>query len=236
MNIGIVDAIIILVILLGGIIGFKEGALKKLTRIVGLVIILVISFILKNKLSVYFYENLPFLELWGAFKGIQVLNIVFYEMLSFLIIASVLTIVYKVLLGITGIIENVLKATVILSIPSKLIGFIIGLIEYYIWVYIGLFIMTLPIINLRQIYTSKIATYMLENTPYVADYTKKTLDIYNDIYTIIDNRNDKTNAKINEEAMDVMLRYEIITVQSAEKLIDKNKVYIEDKSFLEKYK
>ena len=141
MNLELIDIIIILVIILGGIIGFKQGAIKKLTSAVGLILVLVISFILKNKLSVYFYENLPFIKLWGVFKGIEVLNVIFYEMVAFLVIASVLTLVYRILLGITGLIEKVLKATIILSIPSKIIGFFIGLVEYYVWVYIILFIL-----------------------------------------------------------------------------------------------
>ena len=68
MNIGIIDAIIILFVLLGGVIGFKEGVIKKLTSVIGLVLVVVLSFMLKNKLSIYFYENLPFFDLWGIFK------------------------------------------------------------------------------------------------------------------------------------------------------------------------
>lgn len=235
MNINLVDAIILLIILLGGVIGFKEGVIKKLTSVVGLVIVIVLSFILKNKLSVIFYENLPFFNLWGAFKGIQVLNILFYEMLAFVIIASVLTIVYRLILGFTGIIEKVLKATVILSIPSKILGFIVGLIENYIWVYLILFILTLPVINLKEVYESKTAVFIMEKTPILSKYTNKTLDIYNDIYAIIDSEGTKTNEQVNEEAMDLMLKYEIITKDSARKLIDKNKVIVNDDSFLNKY-
>ena len=33
------------------------------------------------------------------------------------------------------LIEKVLKATVILSIPSKILGFVVGIIEGYIWSY-----------------------------------------------------------------------------------------------------
>lgn len=236
MNLELIDIIIILVIILGGIIGFKQGAIKKLTSAVGLILVLVISFILKNKLSVYFYENLPFIKLWGVFKGIDVLNVIFYEMVAFLVIASVLTLVYRILLGITGLIEKVLKATIILSIPSKIIGFFIGLVEYYVWVYIILFILTLPIINLREVYTSKIASTILKETPIVSEYTNKTLNIYNDIYKIVEEREDKTNTEINEEAMDTMLKYKIITVESAEKLIKQNKVIVDNNDFLEKYK
>ena len=235
MNITIVEAIILLIILLGGVIGFKEGVIKELTSIIGLVIVVIVSFSLKNYLSVLFYENLPFFNFWGIFKGIQVLNIVFYEMLAFIIIASLLTVVYRILLSITGLIEKILKATIILSIPSKILGFIVGLIEYYIWVYIVLFILTLPVINLKSIYESKTATFIMEKTPFLSKYTEKTLKIYNDLYEIIDNRENKTNEKVNEEAMNLMLKHEIITKKSAKKLIDSNKVLVEDEHFLDNY-
>lgn len=235
MNLNIVDAIIILIILLGGIVGFKEGVIKKATSIIGLVLVVILSFVLKNYLSVFFYENLPFFDLWGVFKGIQVLNIVFYEMVAFLIIASVLTIVYRVILGITGIIEKLLKATVILSIPSKILGFIVGLLESYIWVYLFLFVLTLPVFNIKDIYESKTAMFIITETPILSKYTGKTLDIYNDLYSIIDNRENKSNEQVNEEAMKLMLEYEIITPESAQKLIDKNKVDINDDSFINTY-
>ena len=235
MNLNIVDVIIILIIGLGALVGFKEGAIKRTTSIVGLVLVVILSFILKNYLSVFFYENLPFFDLWGVFKGIQVLNIVFYEMVAFLIIASILTIVYRVILGITGIIERILKATIILSIPSKILGFFIGIFEYYIWVYLFLFILTLPVFNIKEIYESKTAMFIITETPVLSKYTGKTLDIYNDLYNINDNRKNKTDEQLNEEAMKLMLEYDIVTAESAHKLVDRNKVIVNDDTFIEIY-
>ena len=235
MNLNIVDIIIILIILLGGVVGFKEGAIKKLATIIGLIAVVILSFMLKNNLSVLFYENLPFFNLWGLFKGIQVLNILFYELLAFTIIASLLTIVYRVLLGITGMLEKILKATIILSFPSKILGFFVGIIEYYIWVYLFLFILTLPVFNIKDIYESRTATFIMEKTPILSEYTSKTLDIYDELYNIIDNRETKTNEQINEETMELMLKHEIITTDSARKLVKRNKVLVNDDSFIDKY-
>lgn len=235
MNINIVDAIIILIILLGGIVGFKEGAIKKATSIIGLILVVILSFTLKNHLSVFFYENLPFFDFWGVFKGVQVLNIVFYEMLAFVLIASVLTVVYRLVLTLTGIIEKLLKATIILSIPSKILGFFVGLFEYYIWVYLFLFVLTLPVFNIKDIYESKVATNIMTKTPILSKYTDKTLDIYNDLYAIIDNRQNKNSEQLNEEAMQLMLEHDIITPKSAHKLVDKNKVNVNDDSFIDLY-
>ena len=185
MNISLIDAIIILFIILGGLIGFKEGVIKKVSSVVGLILVLVIAFSLKNKLSIYFYENLPFFDLWGVFKGIQILNVILYEVIAFLIIASILMLVYRVLLGVTGLIEKILNATIILGIPSKILGFIVGLIESYIWVYIFLFVLTLPIINIKEVYSSKTANFIMEKTPYLSKYTNKTVEIYNNIYKAV---------------------------------------------------
>ena len=46
MDLNIVDVIIILIILLGGLVGFKEGAIKKLTSIVGLIVVIILSLVL----------------------------------------------------------------------------------------------------------------------------------------------------------------------------------------------
>ncbi len=236
MHLSIVDAIILLFILLGGVVGFKEGVIKKLTTVIGLIVVIVLSFVLKNKLSVFFYENLPFFDFWGVFKGVQVLNILFYEILAFVLIASVLMMVYRVILMITGLLEKVLKATVILSIPSKILGFFVGLLDAYIWVYIILFILTLPIFNIRDIHESQVANYMLTKTPILAKYTDETVKIYDEVYNVIDNRKDKTNIELNEESLDVMLKYKFVTVESAEKLIKSNKISVSDDYSLEKIK
>lgn len=235
-NLSIIDAIILLIILLGGVIGFKEGVIKRLTSAIGLVLVVILSFMLKNFVSVLFYENLPFFNLWGIFKGIQVVNIIFYEVLAFIIVSSVLMLIYRVLLMVTGIVEKILKATIILSIPSKILGFFVGLIENYIWVYIILFILTLPVFNINDIYESKVAMFILKETPVLSKYTGKSVEIYQEIYDVIDNKGNKSTEKVNEEALEVMLNYEIITVKSVDKLIEKNKIEIKDKSFIDKYR
>ena len=57
MVIGIVDVFIILFLALGGIVGFKSGAIKELTRFIGFFLVIIISFYLKDKLMVLMYEN-----------------------------------------------------------------------------------------------------------------------------------------------------------------------------------
>ena len=230
-----VDIIITLIIILGGVIGFRDGVLKRLASVIGMILVIILSFKLKNYLSVIFYENLPFLNV-GVFRDVQVLNIIFYELLSLLIIAAVLGIVYYFILTITGIVEKILKATVILSIPSKILGFVVGLIENYLWVCIFLFILTLPIVRIKDVENSKIANYMLQNTPIISKYTGKIADLYNDVYDVMANEETNNPARKNEMTLDLMLKYKFITVNSVDKLIERNKIYVMDTEFIDKYR
>ena len=220
----VIDVIIILFILLGGVAGFKAGVLKKIVSFVGLFIVVYLSFRLKNYLSPFIYENLPFFNFWGIFKGIQVLNIIFYEFLSFIIIASLLSLIYNVLLKVTGILENVLKATVILSIPSKLLGIIVGMIEEYIWVFIALVVFTLPVFHFNMISESKLANFILNNTPFLSGYATKSVEVYNDIYEVIDNRQGKTNYEVNKEALIILLDNKVAVLQIPQSLLEELKI------------
>ena len=100
--------------------------------------------------------------------------------------------------------------------------------------YIILFILTLPVFNIRDINNSKTAQYILSETPIISKYTNGTVAIYNDLYDIIDNRNGKSNIQVNEEALDLMLKYDIVTHDSAEKLIKRNKIDVSDE-YAEKF-
>ena len=75
MNINLIDAIIVLLILLGGVIGFKDGVIKRTTSFLGTFLVVVVAFVLKNHLSVVMYENLPFFKFGGLIKGLDIINI-----------------------------------------------------------------------------------------------------------------------------------------------------------------
>lgn len=232
----IIDAIIILILLMGAVIGFKQGAIKKTVSFVGTFAIIIIAFIFKNDLSVLFYENLPFFDFWGAFKGIQVLNIILYEIIAFLVVFSLLFIVLRMLIVITGFAELLLKATIFLAIPSKILGIFVGLIEYYVYVFIALFVISLPVFNLVDLNESKFAGTILNNTPLLSGLADDTVEVYTEVYNIIDNRGNKSTEELNEEVLTFMLDKKAISYESAKSLIDQNKVFVKDKEFIEVYK
>lgn len=229
----VVDVIIIALLILGGVAGFKAGVIKKLTDFIGMFVVIILAFYLKNYISVIMYENLPFFNFFGLINGIDALNILLYEVIAFLVIFIALLFVLKVVLMLTGLVEKILKATVILSIPSKLLGIVVGVIEMYVYLFLILVIVSLPIFDSSFLKDSKMNNFILNNTPVLSGVSEEIIDIYGDVYNIIDNRKNKTNEQLNEEILKVLIDKKVVTKESAKKLVDKNKIQINDKSIVE---
>lgn len=229
----VVDIIIVVLLVLGALAGFKIGVIKKATDFVGTFLIIILAFYLKNYLSVFMYENLPFFSFGGLIKGIDVVNILLYEVIAFVIVFVVLLFVLKVILMITGLVEKILKATVILSIPSKLLGIIVGAIEMYVYIFIVLVAATLPIFNIPEIRNSKVANFILDNTPILSGTSDGMIDIYSEVYDVLEDKENKTNEQLNEEILKLFIEKDVITKETAKELVEKNKVHINDKSIVE---
>lgn len=229
----VADIIIVIALVLGAVGGFKAGVIKKTADFVGIFLVIILSFYLKNYLSVIMYENLPFINFGGFIKGIEAINILFYEVLAFIIVFSLLMLILKIVLMLTGLIEKILKATVILSIPSKILGIVVGAIEMYVYVFLVLVVITLPIINVPYVRDSKVSSFILNNTPILSGVSEEMVDTYNDIYIVVKDKDSKSNEELNDEVIKLLLDKKVITKESLNKLVDRNKIHLNDKSILD---
>ncbi len=225
----ILDALIILLILFCAFLGFKRGFTKELVSFLGFFIIVIAAFLLKNPISQFLYENMPFFSFGGLFKGVTALNIIVYEVIAFFIVVFIATIVFKVLLFATSIFEKLLKITIILGIPSKILGMILGVVEGFVWSFIFLYILSLPVFNIKETADSKLMGPILKNTPILSTFTKdfkEALDEFSDLkeqYEV-----EKDTEEFNYNTLDVLLKYKIITVDSVQKLEQKDKLKIKN--------
>lgn len=238
MNLSFIDGIIILFILSGALLGFKRGVTKQLISCLGLIAVVILSFWLKNPISVFLYEHLPFFKFGGIFKGVTVLNILLYEVIAFFIVFSILMILLKVLMFVSSIFETILKATIILSIPSKLLGAVVGLIEYFILTFIVLYILMLPVFHVPILEHSKLSASILKSTPILSRMVDKSLKVVEEFTDLKKKYETTTNAsEFNLETLDLFLKYDIVSVSSVEKLVEKKKLEINNiDQILNKYK
>lgn len=225
----VVDIVILLLIGLGAVIGFKHGAVRRLTTFIGTLVIAIIAFKFKNNLSVLMYENLPFFRFGGLIKGVEVLNILLYEILAFIIIFLALMLILRILIVISGLVEKILKMTIFLSIPSKILGIFVGALEWYVYLFLILVVISIPMFNLKPyIDDSKLATFMLEDTPILSPLAQTTTDTYTEVYNILKNSKKEDNIEVNDKIVKILVKNKIVTKDSIEKLVNRGKIFLSD--------
>ena len=221
------------IIILGAIVGFKRGFTRSLLSAVGLVLIVILSFLFKNQISVLFYENLPFFKFGGVLKGVTVLNMFLYELIAFFVVALILSIILRILLVVSTLLEKVLEATILLGIPSKILGAIVGALEAYVITFLILYMVSLPLFNNSLIKDSKFKDAILYNTPILTGLLGNSMYAVDEFALLRDKYESEENAnQFNYEALDLMLKYKIVTVHSVDILIRKDKLKIENIDYL----
>ena len=230
----IVDIIIILFILLCGVVGFKRGLFKQLVLCVGLILTFYLAYKFKDPLGEFFLLRLPIFDFPNLFKGVITLNIIVYQTLAFVLILAVLLLIFDFILSITGLFEKLLKITIILGIPSKILGFIGGLLEGYVVVFVILFFLTQPAFSFQFFQDSNLSQKILTSSPVLTDITKDTVEVVKEIYALKDEKDTKL---LNQKSLDIMLEHGMVTYDTAKKLYDEGKINYEGiYEILDKYK
>lgn len=236
----IIDIAIVFLILVMGVIGLKRGFFKQLVMSVGILLIVVIAFLLKDPLASFLSLYLPFFPLSNVESVSSIFNILFYQFISFILIFGILMIVFNIILWVTNLFEKLLKMTVILAIPSKILGFLLGLVEGYILVFALSFLLTQPALNIDVVQESKLLPMIQSKTPGLSGMMNKTYDSIADIYDlkeIYDEDNEKSYDEFSYKALDIMLENKVVKVDYIEKLDQADKLHIKNaKELIERYK
>ena len=233
----IIDIIIILILLMGGVIGFKNGVIRQTVSFVGFFIVVILSYFLKDFVSVILYKLVPFFSFSGSLAGVTTLNILIYEVIAFLLVYVILMAIYHFIVRVTRIVETILKFTVILGIPSKLLGMVVGFIETYIMVFIGLYCLSLPIFQIPMMNESGVRNTMLNHTPGLSSAVSKSLNVVNEFADLKEKYKDTTNKnELNKETLDLFLKYNVVRYDTAKELVDSGKLKIDGvESVFQKY-
>ncbi|MGN1352500.1 MAG: CvpA family protein [Bacilli bacterium] len=220
----IVDIIIIIFILLCGVVGYKRGVFKQLVLCVGLILIFYLAYKFKDPVGEFFLLRLPIFDFPNLFKGVITLNIIVYQTLAFVLVLAVLLFIFDFILSITGLFEKLLRITIILGIPSKILGFIGGLLEGYVVAFVILFFLTQPAFSFQFFQDSNLSQKILTSSPVLTDITKDTVEVVKEIYALKDEKDTKV---LNQKSLDIMLEHGMITYDTAKKLSDEGKINFE---------
>ena len=94
----IIDIVVILVLIMFAIVGWKNGVIKEVVSLAGLVLIFVIAYTFKEEIGNTLCKYLPFFNFSGNIEGLVSLNILIYHMFAFVIIFCILYTIYQIVL------------------------------------------------------------------------------------------------------------------------------------------
>ena len=202
--------------------GLKKGFLKESVVFIGTILVYIISFLLKDKIGLVLCKWFPFF----SFDGLQTLNILVYQLIAFIFIATILFSIATIIFKLTGIIQKLVDITIILTLPSKIFGFIFGILEGYIVMFLILIILAIPLRNVELFKESTVVTKIMYNSPILSKTlggVPKTIEDILDVTTEIQ----KTDYNKNKVALDIMkieLDHNIISKEDTLDLIERGKL------------
>ena len=199
-----IDAIIVILLIIGALFGFKKGIIKGIVSLGLMILAIVIAWFLKNPIASVMYTKLPFFSFTSS---TSLINIIVYEMVAFLIIAIILLILVRIILFFTKLVDKIL----------------------YIIIFITLFIMY----NFTNVYKSidenTIALRMLNSTPVLTKMVDGEKATFDEIYKLKENYKEN-DEEYNKELFNVLIKYKIISTNTAKQLVSEGKIKIDGAS------
>ena len=225
----------IVLILIGYIIGgWKNGVVKETASIIGIIIVFFLSYYLMGIVGNFLCTILPFFK----FDGLVSLNILIYQAIAFILLFTIFMSLYRLLLKISNGLQKIVNATIILIIPSKILGAIMGFISGWITIFVILLVLLVPFKDVKEFNVSTMNDVVLFHTPVLSDivkpFTKGVIEIYDTSSKIANKDIDMDEA--NTKSIDIMLKYKLVDKNTIKKLIELDKLKIKNlDSVLSKY-
>ena len=236
----IIDLVILILIAFGAVMGFRRGFLRTLIETVGIILAIILAFYLRSPLASILYQNLPFFRFGGLLRNIEIINILVYEVIAFLIVLGILFLILKLVIFAATIFEKILKATIVLAIPSRIAGAVVGAIKWYVIAFVVLFIISLPIFGMKSLTNRGLANFILNKTPILSHSISEKTDVINEFVELRQMYADRTisEAEFNYQAIEVFLKHRVVTSETLERLIDSGKIERFDgyRTLLDRYK
>lgn len=222
------EIVIIIIILLGALIGFKKGAIKEIFELVGTISIIIIAYLLKGYLASLLIKLLPFFNFKG-YVGLYSINFLIYDVISFIIIFVLLYCILNILINLAGFIDKLINLSVIFALPSKIIGLVLGMVNALVFIFLLCYIaMQIPHTQ-KYVMESKVSTSILERTPIVNVVCSKGILVGEDVYNKLSNYSfkEEDTQDMNLQIATSVAKYGLVDKTLIQEVINKGKLNLE---------
>lgn len=222
----IFDVGIILLLIMFLIVGFKNGVIREAFALIGIIAVFILSFVFKGLLGNLMCIILPFFKLSGVIEGFSVINILIYQIIAFMLVFAILLTIYEIFLKISKFIQKLVNLTIILILPSKILGAVVSLIKGVIVLFAVFIVLMIPLKNSELFTGSTMVNQILYKTPILSQSSNNYINTVEEIYNLaekVSNKKISTN-DANLELLDMMLKHKIVNKSTVESLVKLHKL------------
>ena len=234
----LLDIAIVFILVMFAIVGFKRGVIRELASVIGIVVVFVLSYMFKGLLGDFLCTLLPFFKFNGVIEGYTSINILFYQIIAFIILFGLFLSIYEIVLNVSNVIQKLVNLTLVFIIPSKILGAILSLIEGIVIIFVVLLFLMIPLKDNDLFKGSSLASKIIYETPLLSNSTRKITDTMTEIVEIESGIDEETISidEANLKTIDIMLRYKVVSKKTVEKLVAKKKLVVPNiETVLNKY-
>ena len=118
----------------------------------------------------------------------------------------------------------------VLAFPTKILGGVLGLVTGYIFLFFVLLVLSFPLSNNFKAYReSKVKDYIIDNKIFMTSSVKKVSKSVDEVYELTskidrDDNKKKNSDKYNADIMNIMLKNKIVSIDTVDELIKKDKI------------
>lgn len=162
------DIVIIVLLVLGLIYGYKYGAFKVFGDFALIYSAMILSSIFNKILSNILIGILPFFNFSGNANGLKSINIILYRVLIFIIFVFIFAIIIDKLMDKFKVKEFLIEKQVEAGRISQIIGAILGVPFLAVISFMILLFLLIPSLNFRSILDSSLCDKVMTNIPIVS--------------------------------------------------------------------
>ena len=131
-----------------------------------------------------------------------------------------------IVVKLSGVVQKLVHMTVVLWLPSKVIGAIVAALTGYIVTFAILLVLLIPLKNSSLFAESSIANYIIYESPVLSSSAEGISSSINEVYQLGEDVSHK-RISVNEanlETMDILLKYDIVSPEVARDLVRLDKL------------
>lgn len=159
-------------------------------------------------------------------KDMVTINIIFYQLIGFLLTFGILAFFFNLILNITGWFDKIIKKIPVVNIMYKLLGAVVSMGKMYLTVFLILIILLIPFRTYSFFKNSMFAEPIIYKTPILSSASEKIVVILDEIISL---DKEMYNGKINEneanlKILDLLLKYNMIDKETIMELYNNGKI------------